>query len=102
MSEMRYTVTFVRYDRNRGDYSPGLRFNTIRSARMMAHSWLDHDCSFNGKGEYKAQIYESGTYIGEVLNTAGDIRYWYPCKINKGCKRRYRLKADGKITEGEW
>lgn len=100
---MTYRVILARYD-GMDRHTVETDLLSMNAARMMAYCWLSHDTIINSKGEVKALIYNDGKFIGEMQNTAGDIRYWYPEKYTKTGKgfRKYTVRANGKITEGSW
>ena len=74
---------------------------TITEARKIAYKAISHTKgSLNEKGEYKANIYEQTyrghgpeIFVGEVMNTVSNKRYWYPWSISAG---KYELRPDGR------
>ena len=92
-----YSVWLERYSTGRERRDPvAAHIKTLTEARKIAYKVLTHK-GINRYGNYKVNIYSgpgnaSDVCIGEVVNTLGEIRYWYPETGGK-----YKVMANGTI-----
>lgn len=101
-----YSVELVRYDGKKGTYEVGTSIRSVDAARKRAYDSLRHS-GLNAEGKFKAYIYKHEfnrrMYLGELMNTADDTRYWYPeAYKHGGAYRKYPVRPDGTLGKGMW